>query len=39
MLEQTVSTQAVVSIIEQFLTSLVNLIVSVLRSILGFLDG
>lgn len=31
--------QTLVSIIQQFLNGLVNLIVSILRSLLGFLDG
>lgn len=33
-----VNTQTVVSVLEQLLNALVDLIVSILRSILGFLD-
>lgn len=39
MLQGEVNAKALLSIIEQFLTSLVNLIVNVLGAILGFLDG
>lgn len=39
MFESTMTTKTIVSIIEQFLNGLVTLIVTVLRSILNFLDG